>query len=132
MLPTYAGIIFIEGSAEQGIAREILRAIPDSGSILYEGAGIQPLAGILAQCRSFIGNDSGITHLAAALGIPCLVLFGPTLPQHWAPHGDNVIVLRKPCGCKGCKAGEPVHTCLETISVDRVIHHFQRLSVITV
>jgi ADP-heptose:LPS heptosyltransferase len=52
------------------------------------------LAQWLSGARLYIGNDSGITHLAAALGVPTLALFGPTDPQKWAPRGENVCVLR--------------------------------------
>ncbi len=47
----------------------------------------------MAGARLYIGNDSGITHLAAAIGIPTLALFGPTSPATWAPRGPNVTVL---------------------------------------
>ena len=46
----------------------------------------------LAKARLYIGNDSGITHLAAAAGTPVLALFGPTDPDVWAPRGANVRV----------------------------------------
>jgi ADP-heptose:LPS heptosyltransferase len=42
----------------------------------------------------YVGNDSGITHLAAAVGTPVLALFGPTDPTVWAPRGANVTVGR--------------------------------------
>ena len=58
--------------------------IPD----LYE------LACRLAAARVFIGNDSGIAHLAAAVGTPVVVLFGPTDSRVWAPRGSNVCVLK--------------------------------------
>jgi heptosyltransferase III len=44
----------------------------------------------------YIGNDSGITHLAAAVGVPTLALFGSSSPLNWAPRGDNVTVLHSP------------------------------------
>ena len=47
----------------------------------------------LARARVYIGNDSGISHLAAAVGTPTIVLFGPTDPAVWAPRGPNVRVL---------------------------------------
>ncbi len=65
------------------------------------------LAGWLSGARLYIGNDSGITHLAAALGIPTLALFGPTDPAKWAPRGENVVVLRN----------EPI----ESLSVEAVL-----------
>lgn len=52
------------------------------------------LARWLAGAALYIGNDSGITHLAAAVGIPVIALFGPTAPEIWAPRGANVTVLR--------------------------------------
>lgn len=45
----------------------------------------------LAQARVYIGNDSGISHLAAAVGTPTIVLFGPTNPAVWAPRGSRVL-----------------------------------------
>lgn len=52
------------------------------------------LACWLASASLYIGNDSGITHLAAAVGTPVLALFGPTDPGVWAPKGPNVRVGR--------------------------------------
>ena len=52
------------------------------------------LACWLAKARLYIGNDSNITHLAAAVGTPVLALFGPTDPEVWAPRGQHVRVGR--------------------------------------
>jgi hypothetical protein len=52
------------------------------------------LACWLGRANLYIGNDSGITHLAAAVGTPVLALFGPTNPDIWAPRGPNVRVMR--------------------------------------
>ncbi len=49
------------------------------------------LADWLAGAQAFVGNDSGITHLAAAVGTPVVALFGPTDPRVWAPRGARVI-----------------------------------------
>ncbi len=52
------------------------------------------LAGRLATARQFIGNDGGITHLAAALGVPTMAIFGSTaIPNVWAPRGEHVRVV---------------------------------------
>jgi ADP-heptose:LPS heptosyltransferase len=48
----------------------------------------------LRRCKGYLGNDSGITHLAAMLGIPTLVLFGPTDPVLWRPVGPCVRVIQ--------------------------------------
>ncbi|WP_018169011.1 glycosyltransferase family 9 protein [Thioalkalivibrio sp. ALMg9] len=49
---------------------------------------------LLAECRLFVGNDSGPMHLAAALGAPVIGLFGPTDPVRWGPLGDQCRALR--------------------------------------
>jgi len=54
------------------------------------------LACWLATARVYIGNDAGITHLAAAVGTPVVALFGPTDPRLWAPRGPSVHVIAKP------------------------------------
>jgi heptosyltransferase-3 len=51
------------------------------------------LACWLATARLYIGNDSGITHLAAAVGIPVVAIFGPTDPAVWAPRGERVRIV---------------------------------------
>lgn len=57
-------------------------------------ADLYELARWLAAARLYIGNDSGITHLAAAVGTPVLAIFGPSDPNVWAPRGPNVRVVR--------------------------------------
>lgn len=55
---------------------------------------LRELAGFIAGAALYIGNDSGITHLAAASGAPTLALFSATNPKVWAPRGANVTVLK--------------------------------------
>jgi ADP-heptose:LPS heptosyltransferase len=43
----------------------------------------------------FLGHDSGVSHLAAAVGTPCVLLFGPTDPAMWAPPGEYVRVIHR-------------------------------------
>ncbi len=52
------------------------------------------VAALLRRARAFLGNDSGLAHLAGLLGVPSLALFGPTDPVHWSPLGPHVRVLR--------------------------------------
>jgi len=60
----------------------------------------QPLPALIALLcgNRYIGHDSGISHLAAAAGARCTVLFGPTDPNVWAPRGDDIRVLAAPDG----------------------------------
>ena len=50
----------------------------------------------LATATAFLGNDSGPTHLAAAMGVPTVALFGPSDPLQWSPLGARVTVLAPP------------------------------------
>jgi len=54
---------------------------------------------VLARCDVYVGNDSGISHLAGAVGAPTLALFGPSDPLQWAPRGARVTVLRAGVTC---------------------------------
>lgn len=66
-----------------------------SGIEVAANLPLPELAAALARCRRFIGHDSGVSHLAAAVGTPSVLLFGPTDPAMWAPPGDLVRVVRR-------------------------------------
>lgn len=57
---------------------------------------LEAVAEELRHCRAFVGNDSGITHIAAYWGAPTVALFGPTDPQIWGPLGRRVTIVHKP------------------------------------
>jgi heptosyltransferase-3 len=63
------------------------------GMAMVFDADLAVVAGLAAECGLYVGNDSGITHLAAAAGAPVIALFGPTDPALWAPRGANVRVI---------------------------------------
>ncbi len=60
-----------------------------------ENLPLDELSDRLSACRFFVGHDSGVSHLAAACGAPCLLLFGPTNPAMWAPPAPHVRVIRR-------------------------------------
>jgi ADP-heptose:LPS heptosyltransferase len=116
-------LLIIEGSAETGLAEQVLSALPAGRAIVFNVMSLELLSAVLAPCDLFIGNDSGVAHLAAALNVRCTVLFGPTLPGHWAPLGSHVTILRNAQGCEGCASRISTHTCLENITVGDVIRN---------
>jgi heptosyltransferase-3 len=65
-----------------------------AGAHLISDVSLPRLAALISRCRLFVGNDSGVTHLAAALGVPTIAIFGPTSPDVWAPRGKNVQVIQ--------------------------------------
>lgn len=91
-----AKLTLITGEAEQdrGITSEITSAWSDLNFRHLDSLPLPELARHLAGSRAFIGHDSGISHLAAACGAPCLLFFGPTDPATWAPRNAAVKVHR--------------------------------------
>ena len=74
----------------------------------------------LLQCKCYIGNDTGITHLAALLGVPTVALFGPSDPAHWRPVGPTVKVVRAlPAYNMEQLTVDTVMEALETFSFNR-------------
>ncbi len=71
---------------------------PSTPSLLkmLNNASLVEVAEHLQRCKAYLGNDSGITHLAAMLGIPTVALFGPSNPNIWRPLGPHVQVIYKP------------------------------------
>jgi len=86
-----APVAVILGESEVGRWAEELA---DSDVELMVGQSLAAVADHLGRCRLFVGHDSGISHLAAACGAPCVLLFGPTDPSIWAPPAPQVQVLR--------------------------------------
>jgi heptosyltransferase III len=60
---------------------------------VWKDLSLSDLADRLVTCRGFVGNDAGVTHLAAALGVPTVALFGPSDPVVWAPRNPNALVM---------------------------------------
>lgn len=90
-----ARVALLGTEAERAKARPLLDAIPSDRRIDLMGR-LDPLeaAACLARCQFFVGNDSGPMHLAAAVGIPTLGLFGPSRPDEYAPRGRHVAVAQ--------------------------------------
>jgi heptosyltransferase-3 len=66
------------------------------GSEAWRNVPLPELASLLSVCEVFVGNDSGIAHLAAAVGCPTVALFGASDPDIWAPYGPIVQVIKAP------------------------------------
>jgi hypothetical protein len=89
-----APVAWIVGPAEQGLA------LP-RGCTAWRDLPLPELAARLSRAAVYVGNDSGVSHLAAAAGCRCVVLFGPTSPALWAPRGRSVRVMQGECGVVG-------------------------------
>jgi len=119
---------FIFGPAEKADAvKKTARFISDYGidAQLVCGRPLLETARWLKQSDLYIGNDSGISHMAALLGVPSIVLFGPTDDVVWRPLGQNVRIVRSGLGCSPCSEERfrfcSHIRCMKEISVRDVI-----------
>ena len=94
-------VVFVLGEAEAEawssawLRRTQLARRIQAGSVrVAANLPLPDLADQLSSCRVFLGHDSGVSHLAAACGVPCVLLFGPTDPAMWAPPAPHVRVIR--------------------------------------
>jgi ADP-heptose:LPS heptosyltransferase len=85
------------GAQERALAERVLRALPSRRTIDLAGSlTLTESAACLARCALYVGNDSGLMHLAAASGAPTLGLFGPSPPEEYAPAGPRAGFVRTP------------------------------------
>ena len=98
LLPKGESLVLVSGEAEDEWIDELLEAWKNLPVRHLRHLPLGELADALAGCRAFLGHDSGVSHLAASCGVPCLLLFGPTEPAIWAPRNSNSSVLRAPLG----------------------------------
>src|SRR6266481_2598767 len=91
------GLVVISGEADEAQTDPLQREWKNRDVRFARSLPLPRLAAVLER-SIFIGHDSGISHLAAAAGANCILLFGPTDPNLWAPRNKNVLVLRAPGG----------------------------------
>jgi len=92
-----AAIFAGPGEAERAGAEAVMRALPRRRVIDLAGTlSLTESAACLARCDLYVGNDSGLMHLAAATGAPTLGLFGPSPPEEYAPAGPRAAFVRTP------------------------------------
>ena len=115
----------VGGPGEKAIAEEI---VATAGARVRDLTGADLRNGILAMAAAdvAISNDSGLMHIAAALGTPTMGIFGPTSPYHWAPlNGLAAIVQTKtklscqPCHRTVCRMND--HRCMRDIAASEVV-----------
>lgn len=94
-LPAGEAWLLLEGPADEGPASALARL---AGARVARRLPIPVVAALLSRAAVYLGNDSGITHLAAATGTSTFALFGSTDPATWGPRGPRVHVIRAPSG----------------------------------
>ena len=85
-------VLLVSGPSDAGPA-EAFRRAARAEVVVTESPRLGRLAALLYASNAYLGNDSGVSHCAAAVGTPTVAIFGPTDPALWAPRGPRVIVL---------------------------------------
>jgi heptosyltransferase III len=112
-------VAWLSGPAETHIGGDLGSEAP-----VFQGLSLAQVAALLRKATRYVGNDSGISHLAGVLGVRGVVLFGPSDPSVWAPLGGTLEVLRGAADCPTCT---PERFCVHRLPVGEVIDTLGRL-----
>ena len=92
--------VILEGPADREPVERLLQSCV-TPPIVLKDLDVCTVAGVLARARLFVGQDSGVTHMAGLMGVRTVAIFGPTDPARWAPRGAHVTVVQgAPCLCR--------------------------------
>jgi heptosyltransferase-2 len=119
-----ADVIIFGAPQERDVAERIARSIQRRAVVNLAGAtSIGDLPALLRACQLFVGNDSGAMHVAAAVGVPVVGIFGPTDPEATRPATPRFTLVREPVSCSPCLLRHcPIdHRCMTRISVEQVL-----------
>lgn len=117
-----ADVILFGASSELEICRKIADRMQHRPVILAGQTSIGELPAFFSRCNLFIGNDSGAMHVAAAVGVPVVAVFGPTDQHGTAPMTSQKRLVQHPVACSPCFLREcPIdHRCMLRVSVEDV------------
>ncbi|MBN1931434.1 MAG: glycosyltransferase family 9 protein [Desulfobacterales bacterium] len=122
---------FILGPAEQYLSEVLESSLSRSHGVIHFFSDLIELVSSLKNVCGFIGNDSGLTHLAAFLGLPTVAIFGPSDPQRWKPAGRSVATIRPLIKCEPCfeRNSDICQTmeCFTKTSPETVLNSFYKL-----
>lgn len=117
-----ARVVLVGGPRERPLAEAIAGELEAPVRVLCGETTLGELVGVLSRLRLLLTNDSGPMHVAAALGVPLVAVFGSTDWRETSPVGPASRVVREPTDCAPCLLREcPVdHHCMTRVGVDRV------------
>ncbi len=106
---------------DRELVRTLMTRAKSKPAMLVAKTNILQLAALVAHCRVFVTPDSAPLHIAAAMGVPVIALFGPTNPERHLPPGSNIKVLTRemecrPCYLSNCRSGKNGHPCMKDIT----------------
>jgi ADP-heptose:LPS heptosyltransferase len=143
---TKGGVLVITGPGEEKLVEEFYKAIPHDSEIrnsiqVMPAGNVRTLAARISQLNVLVGNDSGPRHLATALEIPTVTVFGPEHPLEWHPYPQNMHprLFIEPLACRNnSEPGSPpwcglreciveAHQCMNKITSDQVNEEMLRV-----
>ena len=107
-------LLLVGGETEGDLVHNLAKSLPADRVQVAQHIPLHELAPRLANCIGYIGHDTGVTHLASALGLPTLVLWGPSNETVWRPLGEKVHVLNQ-------------HNALSELTLETVIEGINAL-----
>lgn len=115
-------VVFFGSNSEIDICREITERMRHRAVTLAGKTSIGELAALFSRCHLFVGNDSGAMHVAGAVGVPVVAVFGSTDPKGTAPMTSNQTIIQHKVACSPCFLREcPIdHRCMERVPVKDV------------
>jgi len=120
-------VVWMWGPGERDLAEQCRRSMR-APSVVAPSMGWQEMGCWMKRASVWVGNDSGPKHLAVALGVPTVTVFGPTHPTTWhPPSGPHRVVLAQGLACLHCNAntcplaGESFHRCMRDVTVEQVV-----------
>lgn len=128
---TYDAQIVIAGSPVERERATTIASFCDAGVWNLTGkTSINLYGAVLSLCRLFIGVDSAGQHIAAAAGVPTVIIYGPSQAEAWAPRGEEHLIVQKnlpcaPCRRMGCEDTEK-SKCLETLTLEEIVSAIQK------
>jgi ADP-heptose:LPS heptosyltransferase len=120
-------VLLVAAAKDIKIAKDLVSKLKSPSLNLTGKTSVSELASLLKRASLFISNDSGPVHIASALGVPVIAIFGRNQqglsPARWGPLGPKSRTLHKEVGCVECLAHncDKEFACLKAISVDDVL-----------
>ncbi len=115
-------VVFTGTTGEKEYVRRIIGSMRHPACDLSGKTCLKELASLCSRANLMISTDTGTMHLAAAMGLPVVALFGPTAPWRTGPYGEGHSVIRKDLACSPCyKRRCESRECMQAIDVEDVL-----------
>lgn len=115
-------VVIIGSEKERSIAERVQGLMRNRVAVLNGKTSLETLIGVISESSLVLTNDSGPMHIAAALGVPTVAVFGPTDDMATGPYGLKTRIIRQPVDCSPCMLRDcPIdHRCMTRVSADAV------------